>query len=172
VKLRSVRCIENEVDEGEEKEEDGSSDEELIDFDINFSLPIMTLEQFITSLRINCLIFIIYLIFNFKEHGIETLFLFSIAVYNNTYIHTKLPKYENPLNDVQTLSDTRLFHASYSWLVQILLFLTSKENLNFVDKVLPRTHFIDSIFCLELAYFCCAVLSYHGNDELTLRRIL
>jgi hypothetical protein len=53
----------------------------------------MTLEQFITSLRINCLIFIVYLIFNFKEHGIETLFLFYLAVYNNTYIHTKLPKY-------------------------------------------------------------------------------
>jgi hypothetical protein len=148
------RVVQNGVQNGVENGREENEEENDLSDEVHF-FPVMTLDQYRTSLIINISIYFLYLIFNVDKHSKDYKMLFSLALAFNTLVYF-ISRSENPRNNVQTVSVNRLLFTSCSWLIQSLLLLTYEENIDFIDKVLPKAIFGNFIFFLELVYYFSA----------------
>lgn len=153
--IRSRRAIEN-------GEEINSSDEyeESIDLIEHQALPIITLDQYRASLKVNLLIFLIFYVGK-NNHGSRMIFSLSLVL--NALVYFR-PSFDIPRSNVQTVSVDRWLLTPFSWLTEILLLLSSEENLSFSDSHVSYKQFILSlVLAWQIAYYFSAFTPQNNN---------
>lgn len=147
----------------ENGEENDASDEEPIDHDEHHSLPIITLDQYRASLKVNLLILLIFTVGE-NSQGSKMIFILSLVLNALNYFK---PRFDVPHNNVQTVSLDRWILTPFSWLTQILLLLPSEENIIscFVDdKVSSKQFILFFVFFCQMAYYLSAFTPLINNN--------